>query len=647
MFFGSLNGEKYHATASRRMIKNDLTCIRPIVLPMKKIYFLLSVLLYALAANGQVSINYTINAAQDRHNISPYIYGINNGVYKKATWRRWGGNRTSAYNWENNYSNAGADYFDQNDDYLPWAMNLPANQYHDPAQCLIAFHDSTLAQNAVSGITLPMVGWVSNDGDGQVLVSELAPSPRWAEVHDIKGAPFTLTPDTADGKIYVDEELNFLLHTFGAANTANGIKAYILDNEPGLWCSQFQHMRSNCVTYNELFTKTDTLAEVVKSMDSTAMVMGPESFGFSEFWDLQNASDKAAYAADHWFIDSYLKHMQQSSAAVGHRLLDVLSVHWYPDLNTVHIYSDDIDHQTCIQRMQCIRSLWDSSYVEDSWIGTWFGAELPIIPNIKHSIDQYYPGTKFAINEYDYGGHHHISGGIAQADALGAFGKTGVDYAALWGTIEGYNISAFNLYRNYDGNDGTYGSIYVRSSGNNPDTSSIYASVEDSTNKVMHIIVLNKSGDNAIDATINIQNAVTYNKADLYYFNAQDSNIQHIPLPAGSLDNNTLTYQIPAYTACHFVLRDTATLAVNELNNDGVQLSIFPNPARTMASLYYEGGATGGNIVITDLQGRIVKQYEGLAGRGSINTTITAPGLYFVRYSSDLYRKTGKLVILK
>lgn len=615
---------------------------------MKKLYFpLVALLLFALPVGAQVNINYTIDVSQDRHSISPYVYGINNGTYKKATWRRWGGNRTSAYSWETNYSNAGADYIDDNDDYLPWVMNLPANQYKSPGSVLKAFHDSSLVQGALSGITLPMVGWVSNDGDGQVTAGELAPSPRWAQVKDIKGGAFTLTPDTTDGKIYVDEELNFLINTFGHANTANGIKAYIMDNEPGLWCTQFQHMRNTCVTYNELFTKTDTLTAVVKNMDSTALVMGPESFGFSEYWDLQNATDKATYAADHWFVDSYLKHMQQSSAAAGKRLLDVYSVHWYPDLNSVDIYSDDTDHQTCIQRMQCIRSLWDSSYVEDSWIGTWFAPNLPIIPHIKNSISQFYPGTKMAINEYDYGGHHHISGGLAQADALGAFGKTGLDYAALWGEINGYNVAAFDLFRNYDGNNGTYGGTNVKSTANNIDSSSVYASVEDNTNKVLHIVVLNKSGS-SINATMNVQNAVNYNKTDLYYFDKMDSAVYHQAVPNAALNNNTLSYSIPAYTACHFVLRDTVALAVASINKTDVQLSVFPNPSAGSTTVYFENAVPGHGVIdVCDLQGRVLEQYASLPSKGRIQLEERPSGIYLVRYSDGNNSKTEKLVILK
>src|ERR1043165_2029847 len=282
----------------------------------KLLLFSLLASIYGTPAGAQTSVTFSINAAQERHNISPYIYGINNGVYKKATWRRWGGNRTSAYNWENNYSNAGADYIHNNDDYIPWAMNLPMSQYLVPASPLKAFHDSSLVQNAMSAITLPMVGYAARDGAGPVQVSELAPSSRWREVVNVKGSAFSLAPDTSDAFVYVDEEMNALINEFGTANTAGGIKAYIMDNEPGLWCHQFAHMRNennDCATYNELLTKSVNLATTIKNMDSSALVFGPESYGFNDYWSLQNAADASNYSADHWFVDSYLKHMEQAS----------------------------------------------------------------------------------------------------------------------------------------------------------------------------------------------------------------------------------------------------------------------------------------------------------------------------------------------
>ena len=68
------------------------------------------------------SVRFTIDSGAARHPISPYIYGTNQpdwaGRSRGLRLGRLGGNRWTAYNWETNASNAGADYHHQNDDYL-------------------------------------------------------------------------------------------------------------------------------------------------------------------------------------------------------------------------------------------------------------------------------------------------------------------------------------------------------------------------------------------------------------------------------------------------------------------------------------------------------------------------------------------------
>ncbi len=80
-----------------------------------------------VAATANVTI--TVNPAVT-HPISPYIYGINfhsgvTGVPPLLTFDRDGGNRWTAYNWENNASNAGSDYLYESDNYLS-SSNVPA-----------------------------------------------------------------------------------------------------------------------------------------------------------------------------------------------------------------------------------------------------------------------------------------------------------------------------------------------------------------------------------------------------------------------------------------------------------------------------------------------------------------------------------------
>ena len=619
---------------------------------MKKCYLLLLAVLLHETASSQIAATFEVFVDYQRRDISPYIYGINNGVYKKATWRRWGGNRTSAYNWENNFSNAGADWFHNNDDYIPWASNLPLSLYLVPASPLVAFHDSSLVQNAMSAITLPMVGYVARDGGGVVDIADMAPSPRWRQVVNNKPGPLSLTPDTTDNFVYVDEEMNKLINTFGPSNTATGIKAYIMDNEPGLWCTQFAHMRdvnNDCVTYNELFTKSVNLATTIKNMDTGALVFGPESYGFNEYWSLQDATDDANYSSDHWFIDSYLKHMEQASANAGKRLLDVFSVHWYPDVNVPGIFAGDTSLMANYERMLCTRTLWDSSYTSNSWIGQWFGAELPIIPRIKSSINQFYPGTKFCIDEYSYGAPYHISGGIAQVDALGAFGKTGVDYAAIWTDVTDYVRRAFDLYRDYDGNGGTFGDISVMTTSSlNPAEAGIFASVTDTFNNEVHIIVTNKLEALTLYGTFHLNSSVNYNKVSNYSFRAGSTAIADTTLPPGSINGNIFTFAMPPWSAHHFVIQDTNALSVNKVvAGNNIQLSIAPNPASDKVNVTYANLSGKATIIVTDATGRIVNRYNKLGKQGKLELDGLPSGIYFIKCTDGLHSKTDKLIIAK
>ena len=85
----------------------------------------------AYAANSY-KMNINIDLGADKKEISPYIYGINQygiDVNKvSATAYRQGGNRMTAYNWENNASNAGSDWKHSSDNNL--------SNSNEPADCV-------------------------------------------------------------------------------------------------------------------------------------------------------------------------------------------------------------------------------------------------------------------------------------------------------------------------------------------------------------------------------------------------------------------------------------------------------------------------------------------------------------------------------
>ena len=503
-----------------------------------------------------VDISISIDTASGRKPVSPYIYGIN-GVHPaaalKTTAMRLGGNRTTGYNWENNFSNAGNDWHHYNDEHLiPRGRNGST-----PAITIIDFVENAKRQSAYALITLPMAGYAANDNRRTVSTAETAPSARFAKIIDRKNSPLSLSPDLNDGVVYSDEFVNYLVNKLGRAR-AGGVDGYSLDNEPALWANTHPRIHPEKTTVAEILEKSISLASVVKDHDPAAEVFGPALYGVGAYANFQQAPDWGNYSSRYkWFIDAYLDGMRRAGAEQGRRLLDVLDLHYYTEARCPlnHRITEDLNNNDdCINtRFQSTRTLWDSTYRETSWITQVYSRFFPLLPVVNQSIEQYYPGTKLSISEYNFGNEGHISGGIAQADALGIFAAHGVYFATLWTLSErtAYAFAGINLYTNYDGRGGTFGDTLVKSSTSNIEASSVYVST--SGNGALHIILLNKSIRETGRFSINIQSDKTYRNFTCYGFNSGSSSIRRTGSGAVS-GNNTLTCELPPMAAYHLVL---------------------------------------------------------------------------------------------
>jgi len=120
---------------------------------------------FAINAPPAPTVTFSIDSSQDVHPISRFIYGMNgwdpSGRPKNLTLSRSGGNRMTAYNWENNASNAGSDYMYQNDGYLGGGST--------PGGAVLPTLQNAYDHNAAALITVPINGYVAadknNDGD--------------------------------------------------------------------------------------------------------------------------------------------------------------------------------------------------------------------------------------------------------------------------------------------------------------------------------------------------------------------------------------------------------------------------------------------------------------------------------------------------
>ncbi|MBC2607531.1 glycoside hydrolase family 44 protein [Pelagicoccus albus] len=523
-----------------------------------------------LVASTQGEVTFRLQLTEVPQEISPLVYGVNDwnrgeaGESLNYTLERLGGNRMTGYNWENNYSNAGSDYFHHSDWHL---VNSESEENKSkPGWAVSMSVDHAQDAGRPSLVTLQLAGYVAADGNGTVSEADTAPSDRWAEVRLRKEGEYTLTPDTTDGVVYMDEQVNFLIQTYGLSSEG-GVFAYSLDNEPALWAHTHSRIHPDAPTVAEIVRVGADCAAMVKDLDAEALIFGPALFGWGSFVDF-SAPDWSSYSGEYdWFVSAYLGEMKKQSDAAERRLLDVLDIHFYPEVSVVtgtdeegadvytRITDSTSDDEALTQaRLQAPRSLWDSNYVEESWITTWStgGEAVQLLPRVFESIETHYPDTELSISEYDYGGHQNYSGGLAQADVLGIYGRDGVYAACYWGEIEGYVIPAFQLYRNYDGQGSSFGELSVPVE--NPDAAnfSCYASV-DVTDQTFHVVAINKT-DAAQSTTLDLsQTGLVFDKMDTYGFSeASGPELVAQGSQEGRFEGS-VSLDLPARSAMHFV----------------------------------------------------------------------------------------------
>ncbi len=451
-----------------------------------------------LEPRQMLAVNFSINTTANVHPISRYIYGVNqslDGNYATGTLTRMGGNRWTAYNWENNASNAGSDYLYQNDNYLVSGPAYSSLQ-NTPGGAMIPTLNNAAARTAAAIVTIPMAGYVSADKLGNGDVRNSGPdylSTRFNQMLPRKGSAFSLTPNLTDDFVYADELVNWVKSTYPQTNPNKPVW-FDLDNEPDLWSSTHAEVHPAATTYAEMVSKSTQFAGAIKDVLPNTKVFGFVSYGWNGYTTLQNAPD--ANGRD--FINFYLSQMNQASTAAGKRLIDALDLHWYPEAQGggVRITEQNNTAAVVAARLQAPRSLWDPTYTETSWI-TQYSTLGPInlLPRIKAKIAANYPGTELAITEYNYGGGNHISGGIAEADVLGIFGRENVFAAAEWplNGDESFIGGAFRMFRNYDGVGSTFGNTSVQASTNDVVGSSVYASLDSTDPNVMTIVTINKT----------------------------------------------------------------------------------------------------------------------------------------------------------
>lgn len=512
----------------------------------------------------------TIDLTADQHPINPDIYGINYADEALASAlnlpvRRWGGNATTRYNWQNDTANRANDWFFEN---IPEENENPERLPDGSAADRFVEQDQRTGTKTL--LTMPLIGWspksreiacgfsVARYGTQQ---QTDAWQPDCGNGLTADGDPLTGN-DPTDTSIAIDpgfvqEWIAHLIDRFGTA-AEGGVAYYNLDNEPMLWHRTHRDVHPEPVGYDELRDRTYAYAAAIKAADPTAQTLGPALWGWTAYFfsalDGAGGGNWWNRAPDRQAHDNlplvvwYLEQMRAYEEQQGVRILDYLDLHYYPQASGVALAAAG-NGETRALRLRSTRSLWDSTYQDESWIDE----PVRLLPRMREWVDTYYPGTKLAISEYNWGALDHINGALAQADVLGIFGREQLDMALLWAalTVDDPFAFAFRMYRNYDGVGGAFGDSSVQAMSTDQEQLAIYAA-QRSSDRAVTVMVINKSNKSLL-SQLTIQGLKTTAAAQVYRYSSADLHTI-VTLPEQPVTNGGFQVTFPSQSITLFVL---------------------------------------------------------------------------------------------
>jgi hypothetical protein len=313
------------------------------------------------------------------------------------------------------------------------------------------------------------------------------------------------SPQNGDppGTVYRNQWATSLATAFG-----NAPHFYNMDNEIDIWSGTHRDVHPNASAFDEMRDIYVTEAGALQGWDPNAIRFGPVSCCWWFYWNGANNNDKAAHAGVD-FLPWWLNEVYWRDQLAGTRSVDVFDVHAYPDGPDTSGYTQS---QKQALSLRIYRDYWDPRYTSESgsinqnW-ATFIQPKKRIpfrIPRMRAVVNMIYPGTPLSFTEWSaaFAGESDFSTALADADAYGIFGRERMYLASRWVAPDpaNPNYQALKLFRNYDGQRGTFATTSVSATNDgNPNLFSSYAAL-DSSGTTLTLMVINKSPHASVQA---------------------------------------------------------------------------------------------------------------------------------------------------
>lgn len=627
-------------------------------------FLLFSFLLSCCIAVFGQDATITIDAGQNVREVSPYIYGVNNGFdkpyqfYKDAgitIARTNGGNNATKYNWRKKitshpdwYNNVYGSDWDKTSQNA--ALNLPNIQVMWAFQLL-----GRVASNTNNNFN----DWAYNK------------SQWWFGVgQNLAGGGVPNTTDQSTGnKAQVEGDVNLytqewpsdsttaiLNHWFmpkpqGLGLNKNKLLYWNMDNEADIWNGTHDDVMKTLISASAFMDKYIEVAKKARAIFPEIKLCGPVTTSEWQWFKWGNESIRIDGKYYCW-LEYFIKRCADEEKASGVRVLDVLDIHNYPwakngDVDALQLhrmYYDTNYEYAGANGIYTINGSWDTSIKKEyifkrinDWLNTYYGVNH----GITCSVSEWHTATDQK---------NANTTAVVYASHLGTFANNGVELFTPWSWYPGM-WETLHLFSRYAKNRSVSS---VSTDENNVSAYSTINSVADS----MTIIIVNRDMAKSKNVSVNLSNFSVsdgnYTTLQLSSLPTTETFISHtnnaLKLNSVSVNANSFSISVPLLSVTAVILRSSAT-GIKQVTSNQTLIDVFPNPVKEKLNISIESNLPEiTETVISDISGRklmALKEYYNGADPITVDTSSLADGVFLVTIKNSKISASKSFVVRK
>ncbi len=623
--------------------------------------------IFVLVLLGGLSINtlfaqdvtITVNAAQNKISVSPYIYGRNNTFDKPASFyedaglrmaRMCAGNNATKYNWRKKITS-----------HPDWYNNVYGNDWDKTSIEIASNHPDMQVMWAFQ-----LLGRVASSSDYNFNDWEYNSSNWWQGVYQNLAGGGIPNEDDPGGEALVEGDIDLytmewpsdstvaiLDHWFGSNGIGlnkNQFKYWNMDNEPDIWNGTHDDVMSDgLLPASEFMDRFIDVAKKARALFPEIKICGPVT---TSEWQWYKWGDESINIDGKYYcwLEYFLKRIAEEEQASGIRLLDVVDLHNYPyaptDANALQnhrMYYDKSYNYPGANGVKTINGGWDNSQTKEyifqrinDWLLEYFGENH---------------GITVGLSEWSPGPSDPNLASVIYASHLGTFANYGVEYLTPWSWFTGM-WEAMHLFSRYAKD------YSVSSTSSLENTVSAYTTVNETADS-MTIIIVNRDMSSEQIVTVNLNE---FPLVDGWYKTLQLASLPSTETFKSHTENalkensvsvisNSFTITVPALSTTAILFPSTGIVGIEECNYQLDGIRIFPNPVIEKLNVSISSNiAERTEINIWDQRGRKIQSstinYDGFSPI-TLNLSTLSNGFYLISVKNNHFTSTRNFAVIK